>query len=735
MKSALPPLLFVFLLVLPALVSSQLSITTLNTAVTEDFSGFDGSGFAPAPAAGQLDSDTWRVKGLSEGDMMFGDTKTSGDFARGSSMGGVTTGGVYSFDVGGGNTVLGVQPGGSDFAPGDFTLKIQNNTGSTITELEISYDIYVYNDQDRANSFNFAHSSDDNSSYTAEPGLNYTTPEAADPSPAWVSVSQSITLTGLSIADGGSYFLQWQSDDVSGSGSRDEVGLDNVSITANPTTVTTLTATPTSLSDLDYSEEDGPSAEQSFSLSGTALNGSDVTLSAPSNFEISTMSGGTFGSSITLTSYDGSDTVIYVRLQSGLSAGIYNQDLTISGGGASQIDVNLEGFVSSSSAISIPSEPYTYTQDFTGFDGSSDLTDWVTEDVTDMSAWQGTGSGTSNTGGKYSFGDTGSGATFEGSLGFLPSASRAINVIIEFTNNSGGILENFLISYTAEHWRSAFNGYNNGWEVSYAIDGVDQGTLSDLTYIAPNDIATGGGPHGSETLTQIVLGADIQDGETITITFFGDNGTGSGSRQGVAIDEFEFTASNDANLPVEWLTFEARKHPSQEAVHLNWSVAREELHDFYELQRSTDGTYWTVLGQVRETRLVSSAEGRTGNRHYDFIDASPSEGLNLYRIRQVDIDGAEDFSIIRKVLFFKNETDFGMAPVPARDRLYFTWPADWQKEQLELELINMQGQAQTIFRGDAPADLRLPALTAGLYQLLVRDAQGRILARKRVVIQ
>ena len=83
----------------------------------EDFSGFDGSGFSPNPSMGQLHSDNWRVTGLDDGSMAFGDTHTSGDFARGASAGGVGTGGVYGFEVASGDEALGVQPGGAILRP------------------------------------------------------------------------------------------------------------------------------------------------------------------------------------------------------------------------------------------------------------------------------------------------------------------------------------------------------------------------------------------------------------------------------------------------------------------------------------------------------------------------------------------------------------------------------------------------------------------------------------------
>lgn len=210
---------------------------------TENFSTFTGAGFAPTPAAGQLDSDTWRLTGFSDGSMTFGSTNTSGDFARGTSTGGVTTGGVYAFNVGAGNIILGIQPTADDFTPGEITLRIQNTTGTTINELNVSYDIFYRNDQARANSLNFRYSSDD-ITYTAIGALDFTTPAAAD-ALGWQSVSRSTTITGLSIPDGSFVYLQWIGDDVSGTGSRDEYGIDNinVSVSTPPDTPPTVTST------------------------------------------------------------------------------------------------------------------------------------------------------------------------------------------------------------------------------------------------------------------------------------------------------------------------------------------------------------------------------------------------------------------------------------------------------------------------------------------------------------
>jgi len=140
---------------------------------------------------------------------------------------------MYAFIVEAGNAALGFQPGGSDWAPGTLTLRLQNNTGTTITSLVIGYEVYVRNDQGRANSFNFSHSAN-NVDYTPILDLNFVSPEVADVTPTWVSTSRSTTLSGLSIGDGVLYYLRWNGADVSGSGSRDEFALDDLSITAVP---------------------------------------------------------------------------------------------------------------------------------------------------------------------------------------------------------------------------------------------------------------------------------------------------------------------------------------------------------------------------------------------------------------------------------------------------------------------------------------------------------------------
>ena len=221
---------------------AQLSITSTATPFTIDFDNavagvnngqFTGTGFSPTPVVGQINSNAFSITGLSDGTLNFGGTGTTGDFARGTSTGGVTTGGIYAFNVGGGNHTLGFQPTNADMTPGDFILKIQNNSGVAATSILITYDIWYLNNTSQSNSFNVSYSTD-GTSFTSGPiNLNFISPPAAD-GLGWNSATRllSVDLSGSPIANGNYFYVKWTTN--GGLGSGDELAIDDISATINP---------------------------------------------------------------------------------------------------------------------------------------------------------------------------------------------------------------------------------------------------------------------------------------------------------------------------------------------------------------------------------------------------------------------------------------------------------------------------------------------------------------------
>tara|TARA_R110002124_G_scaffold71661_1_gene191852 strand:+ start:7870 stop:9951 length:2082 start_codon:yes stop_codon:yes gene_type:complete len=126
--------------------------------------------------------------------------------------------------------------------------------------------------------------------------------------------------------------------------------------TYSPTVSTTPTITVTgSTTSFNYFEGNGPSAEQSVTVSGANLT-VDINIAAPTNFEVSLTSGSGFGSSATITQSGGAaSATLYMRLAAGLTSNTYTGDITASSTGATDNTGSLTGTVS-------PADPqFSYT--------------------------------------------------------------------------------------------------------------------------------------------------------------------------------------------------------------------------------------------------------------------------------------------------------------------------------------------------------------------------------------
>ena len=195
---------------------------------------FAGTGFQATPVAGQLDSDAWAFTGWSDGDLAFGGNRTTAttDYTRGNVSAAQGTGGIYSYGTT--DRQLMIQPGGSDFAPGNMTLRVQNNTGSLLNSFTVSYELYVRNDAARSSSFNFSYSTDGTSFTNVSTGLfQYTSPTTAD-ALGWRSLGTPQTTLSASVASGDFFFMRWSGARVSGTGIDDEFGLDDITVNAVP---------------------------------------------------------------------------------------------------------------------------------------------------------------------------------------------------------------------------------------------------------------------------------------------------------------------------------------------------------------------------------------------------------------------------------------------------------------------------------------------------------------------
>ncbi|MCB9256007.1 MAG: choice-of-anchor D domain-containing protein [Chitinophagales bacterium] len=137
--------------------------------------------------------------------------------------------------------------------------------------------------------------------------------------------------------------------------------------------VPTLTLSTATLSALDYQFGNGPSASQSFVLTGANLS-SDISINAPSNFLVSS-DNINFSSSLTipLATANGSHT-LYVQLEAGLAISSYSGSLSASSSPASTQNLSLDGTVSAVPAGCVS----VFSDDFSGgLTSWSNTSDWT----------------------------------------------------------------------------------------------------------------------------------------------------------------------------------------------------------------------------------------------------------------------------------------------------------------------------------------------------------------------
>ena len=116
-----------------------------------------------------------------------------------------------------------------------------------------------------------------------------------------------------------------------------------------PVDTSSLKTVPTKVSFLNYPfSHGGPSNPKAVLLTGGKLGSDQATVTAPSDYEISTTSGGSYSSTLNFTpSSDSINSTFYVRLKSGKALGAYVDSLTVTHDSVTSFKVPLSGSVTS----------------------------------------------------------------------------------------------------------------------------------------------------------------------------------------------------------------------------------------------------------------------------------------------------------------------------------------------------------------------------------------------------
>jgi hypothetical protein len=167
--------------------------------------------------------------------------------------------------------------------------------------------------------------------------------------------------------------------------------------------------------------------------------------------------------------------------------------------------------------------------------------------------------------------------------------------------------------------------------------------------------------------------------------------------------------------PLRFLSFTGEKINRTTA--LQWTTDNEVNTSHFEVQRSQNGVVFSSLGRV-------NAANSSGVHRYSFTDAAPLEGINFYRLKQVDRDGKAAYTPIIKILHNGFGQVISLYPNPVKDRVQMSFAS--RRGLLLISIFDAQGRQvlQTSLPNQAPLQLSVSALAAGRYVLLLSDGDA-----------
>jgi hypothetical protein len=182
-------------------------------------------------------------------------------------------------------------------------------------------------------------------------------------------------------------------------------------------------------------------------------------------------------------------------------------------------------------------------------------------------------------------------------------------------------------------------------------------------------------------------------------------------------------------LPVQVVNFTAKVNDGAE---LKWNTIHEENNDYFELEHSSDGVTFTKLEKI-------NGAGSAGNSSYKYLDKDPDNGVNYYRLKQVDLQGKVTYADTVSLTYTLNNLENARAgkivvyPNPASTIINVDIPNRGVK-LIKLNIIDLHGRkvkSRVLSRSDKLQE-SVDDLTAGFYIVeLIDQNTNELIGREK----
>jgi hypothetical protein len=182
-------------------------------------------------------------------------------------------------------------------------------------------------------------------------------------------------------------------------------------------------------------------------------------------------------------------------------------------------------------------------------------------------------------------------------------------------------------------------------------------------------------------------------------------------------------------LPVEWLGFSGET--DNEINYLNWATESEKDADYFNVQRSEDGSNFYNIGMVEAYGTTNST------RYYAFEDDNPMEGENYYRLELVDNDGQISYSSTISLMISSYSEAYTFYPNPTKNLVFYQFKSS-TKEAIKIEVIDVLGKRiqlleleTEIGKNDIP--INVSSYPTGTYMIQVHNEQNVTIHKAKII--
>ena len=156
---------------------------------------------------------------------------------------------------------------------------------------------------------------------------------------------------------------------------------------------------------------------------------------------------------------------------------------------------------------------------------------------------------------------------------------------------------------------------------------------------------------------------------------------------------------------------------------LTWVTATEINNDYFIVEKSVDGIDWTYFGRMQGAGTSDHVN------EYFMEDHQLVQGMNYYRLTQVDFDGKSE-TFTPQVIYFEKGYDFSVYPNPTKNLLTVRFSSEHQNDSEKIEILNTYGQVVQIVEASTKSgttELSLEGLASGAYYIRINRETRKVL--------